>query len=143
MDHTTLEKAKTEVMVPESKEEEDVVNTQSQKEIEAVIMEEMETHQDTAETQHHPTHIMKHHMGVTVRIVGVGIAKVAGLGIEGDQDHLVGIGIVMVAGLEIEGDQDHLVAAVTMRGDLKGVEGALEAGEEVETEGQKIGQRQL
>ena len=123
MDHTTLEKAKTEVMVPESKEEEDVVNTQSQKEIEAVIMEEMETHQDTAETQHHTTHIMKHHMGVTVMIVG--------------------IGIVMVAGLEIEGDQDHLVTAVTMIGDRKGVEVALEAGEEVETEGQKIGQRQL
>ena len=81
MDQTILEKAKTEAVAPESKEEEDVVLTQSRKGIEVVVMKGIEAPQDTAETHHHPTHIMKHRKGVTVRIVGVGIVKVAGLGI--------------------------------------------------------------
>ena len=127
MGQTIIGKAKTAAMVIESREEKGVVPIQSKEEKgvvpiqskkgrEVVARKEIEAPQDPAETLHHTTPIMKHQKGITGGVVGVEIA--------------------MGADLEAEGDHGPIVTA----GTTKEVEEALEIGEEVEIEGQKIGQ---
>ena len=77
---TILEKAKAEAVAIESKEEEVVVLIQGQKGIEGVVMKGTEAPQGKAKTNHHPTHIVKLHQGITERKVEVGVVKGAGLG---------------------------------------------------------------
>ena len=127
MGQTIIGEAKTVAMVIESREEKGVVPIQSKEEKgvvpmqgkkgrEVVARREIEAPPDPAETLHHTTPLMKHQEEITGGVVGVEIA--------------------MGADLEEEGDHGPIVTA----GTTKEVEGALEIGEEVEIEGQKIGQ---